>query len=73
LLIVHFGHPDKDAEYDDMIVLHVATIGNFWADAEGEHYEHVAGKIGFPFFGELILDCLNHKRAQKGISALFFS
>ncbi|SIQ87053.1 hypothetical protein SAMN05421578_104421 [Paenibacillus macquariensis] len=31
----------------------------FWADAKGEHYEHVAGKIGFPFFGELILDCLN--------------
>jgi len=31
----------------------------FWANAKGEHYEHVAGKIGFPFFGELILDCLN--------------
>jgi predicted dehydrogenase len=31
----------------------------FWADAEGEHYESVRGKIGFPFFGELILDCLN--------------
>ncbi|OBZ14056.1 oxidoreductase [Bacillus sp. FJAT-27264] len=31
----------------------------FWADAEGEHYEHVAGKVGFPFFGELILDVLN--------------
>lgn len=30
-----------------------------WADAEGEHYEHVVGRIGFPFFGELILDCLN--------------
>ncbi|MFC3746863.1 Gfo/Idh/MocA family protein [Paenibacillus sp. GCM10012306] len=31
----------------------------FWADAKGEHYEHVAGKVGFPFFGELILDVLN--------------
>ncbi|MEK4064871.1 MULTISPECIES: Gfo/Idh/MocA family protein [unclassified Paenibacillus] len=30
----------------------------YWADRQGEHYEHVSGKIGFPFFGELILDCL---------------
>lgn len=30
----------------------------YYVDREGEHYEHVAGKIGFPFFGELILDCL---------------
>jgi predicted dehydrogenase len=30
----------------------------YWVDGEGEHYEHVAGKVGFPFFGELILDCL---------------
>ncbi|OKP66558.1 oxidoreductase [Paenibacillus sp. P3E] len=30
----------------------------FWVDSQGEHYEQVAGKIGFPFFGELILDCL---------------
>ncbi|WP_379152667.1 Gfo/Idh/MocA family protein [Paenibacillus sp. sgz5001063] len=30
----------------------------FWVDGQGEHYEQVAGKIGFPFFGELILDCL---------------
>ena len=26
---------------------------------EGEQHIHVAGKVGFPFFGELILDCLN--------------
>lgn len=31
----------------------------YWVNGEGEHYEHVAGKVGFPFFGELILDCLN--------------
>ncbi|MDQ0195329.1 Gfo/Idh/MocA family protein [Paenibacillus wynnii] len=31
----------------------------FWADSQGEHYEHVASKIGYPFFGELILDGLN--------------
>lgn len=26
---------------------------------EGEHFECVAGKVGFPFFGQLILDCMN--------------
>ncbi len=31
----------------------------FWVDAEGEHYECVEGKVGYPFFGELILDCVN--------------
>lgn len=30
----------------------------YWVNGQGEHYEHVAGKIGFPFFGQLILDCL---------------
>ncbi|ASA21418.1 Gfo/Idh/MocA family protein [Paenibacillus donghaensis] len=31
----------------------------YWVDGEGEHYEHVAGRVGYPFFGELILDCLH--------------
>jgi len=31
----------------------------YWVDGKGEHYEHVAGKVGFPFFGELIQDCLH--------------
>lgn len=31
----------------------------FWANSKGEFYEHVDGKVGYPFFGELILDCLN--------------
>lgn len=31
----------------------------YWVNGEGEHYEHVAGKVGYPFFGELIQDCLN--------------
>ncbi|GGF69026.1 oxidoreductase [Paenibacillus albidus] len=31
----------------------------YWVDSQGEHYEQVRGKIGFPFFGELILDCLH--------------
>ena len=30
----------------------------FWADGRGEHHFNAAGKIGFPYFGELILDCL---------------
>jgi predicted dehydrogenase len=29
------------------------------ADEKGEHHIHVAGKVGFPYFGQLILDCLN--------------
>ncbi|MEO7598332.1 MAG: Gfo/Idh/MocA family oxidoreductase [Opitutus sp.] len=29
------------------------------ADEKGEQHLHVAGQIGFRFFGELILDCLN--------------
>ncbi|GGA29285.1 Gfo/Idh/MocA family protein [Paenibacillus physcomitrellae] len=31
----------------------------YWADRKGEHYSDVHGKVGYPFFGELILDCLN--------------
>lgn len=31
----------------------------FWIDGSGEHYFNAAGKVGFPYFGQLILDCLN--------------
>ncbi|MFA6506494.1 MAG: Gfo/Idh/MocA family oxidoreductase [Treponemataceae bacterium] len=31
----------------------------YLADHKGEHLFNVSGKIGFPFFGKLILDCLN--------------
>ncbi|HCM27530.1 MAG: oxidoreductase [Treponema sp. GWB1_62_6] len=31
----------------------------YLADNKGEHLFNVSGKIGFPFFGKLILDCLN--------------
>lgn len=31
----------------------------FLVNNEGEQYFNLAGKVGFPFFGELILDCLN--------------
>ncbi len=37
------------------------TMGDhvFWVDQKGEHHEQVTGKIGFVFFGKLILDCIN--------------
>ncbi len=31
----------------------------YFVDHEGEHVLQLQGKMGFPFFGELILDCLN--------------
>lgn len=31
----------------------------YWVDGTREHYEQVTGMVGFPYFGELILDCLN--------------
>lgn len=31
----------------------------YWVDAHGEHYLNVTGKTGFPYFGKLILDCIN--------------
>mgnify|MGYP001197138655 FL=1 len=33
---------------------------------EGEFHFHVSGKVGYPFFGELILDCLN--RTEKAMT-----
>lgn len=31
----------------------------YLVDEQGEHLLSVAGRVGFPFFGQLILDCLN--------------
>ena len=31
----------------------------FMVNKEGEHHFHVAGKVGFPYFGQLILDCID--------------
>lgn len=31
----------------------------YWVDHEGEHAINVTGQVGFPFFGELILDCIH--------------
>ncbi len=38
----------------------------YLVDDKGEHHLHVAGKVGFRFFGELILDCLN--RTEKSMT-----
>lgn len=35
------------------------TDNVYLVDDEGEHHFCVAGKVGYPFFGDLILDCLN--------------
>jgi predicted dehydrogenase len=31
----------------------------FLVDGKGEHHLNAHGKVGYPFFGELVLDCLN--------------
>ncbi len=31
----------------------------FWVDKEGEHYINVQGQVGYPYFGQFILDCIN--------------
>jgi predicted dehydrogenase len=31
----------------------------FLVNGDGEHHINATGKVGYPFFGELILDCLN--------------
>ncbi len=41
------------------------------ARLKGEHHFHVAGQIGYRFFGELILDCL-HRTEKAMTQALAF-
>ena len=31
----------------------------YWADRQGEHHASVQGQVGYPFFGQLIRDCLD--------------
>lgn len=38
----------------------------FWVDKEGEHYENVHGKIGFPYFEQLISDCIHRTEYAMG-------
>jgi predicted dehydrogenase len=42
----------------------------YLVDQKGEHHLNVTGKVGFPFFGQLILDCLNRtERAMTQVHA----
>lgn len=42
----------------------------YLVDDKGEHHVNVAGQVGFRFFGELILDCLNRtERAMTQVHA----
>jgi predicted dehydrogenase len=38
----------------------------YLVNGDGEQHMELAGKVGFPFFGELILDCLN--RTEKAMT-----
>jgi len=38
----------------------------YLVDEKGEHHVNVAGQVGFRFFGEMILDCLN--RTEKAMT-----
>jgi hypothetical protein len=38
----------------------------YLVDDKGEQHLNVTGQVGFPFFGELILDCLN--RTERAMS-----
>ena len=46
------------------------TRGNgnqvYWVDQQGEHHVDVDGQIGYPFFGQLILDCL--ERTERSMT-----
>ena len=41
----------------------------YLVDRKGEHHIEVHGKIGFPFFGRLILDCLNRTETAMNTEA----
>lgn len=38
----------------------------YLVNGEGEQHFHLTGKVGYPFFGQLILDCLN--RTEKAMT-----
>lgn len=38
----------------------------YLVNGEGEQHIHLTGKVGYPFFGQLILDCLN--RTEKAMT-----
>jgi hypothetical protein len=41
----------------------------FLANGKEETYYHIEGKVGFPFFGQLVLNCLNYSGAYMPIKA----
>ncbi len=43
----------------------------YLADASGEHHLELSGKVGFPFFGKCILDCLNRTDAAMTQAHIF--
>lgn len=38
----------------------------YWADSDGEHYVDATGLTGYPYFGQLVLDCL--ERTERSMS-----
>ena len=40
-------------------------------DDEGEHRYDVSGKIGSPYFGQLILDCINRTEHAQTMESCF--
>jgi predicted dehydrogenase len=45
----------------------------FLVDGKGEHYLPAQGKVGFPFFGELILDCLHRTEISMAQNHAFLA
>ena len=57
--------PNEERRYD--ITTGTAEGDNVYiVDEKGERYINVDGQVGFRFFGELILDCLN--RTEKAMT-----
>lgn len=53
-------------KYIDIAREDLVTDNVYLVNGEGEKHFEVQGKVGYPFFGELILDCIN--RTEKAMS-----
>ena len=49
----------KEYNFQILLVNDGSTDQVFMVNEKGEHHFEVHGQVGFPFFGELILDCIN--------------
>ncbi len=60
-----FSEPRVTSRCESILTLVVRrrVISCFWLTKKGEQHFALAGKVGFPFFGRLILDCLNGTEA----------